>query len=629
MERNIQKNGLVNLVILLLTSVASLTVARYTHSLAGEVVCMFLGLGVLIAGVSWFQMRLEEQERLERMEYEELARGADSGRLFQTQAGDSLPARRSREMFEKYFIRVFTVVLFFLQAGGAWLFWRWLESRPAGPMNQPLMAMALLGMFALILFLMGKYAAGLAQLENQRLLRPGASFLLLGAYLEALVVAGLIAVEADFPKVDFYLARGLSLVLGLLAVETFLGLLLDIYRPRIPGQVGLLLYESRLVGLLSRPEGLFVTAAHALDYQFGFKVSETWFYQFLQRALAWILLAQVAILFASTCLVFVEVGEEALLERFGKPRAGRDVLQPGLHWKLPWPIDQVHRFRTREIQSFNVGFKHDESEEEAKTLLWTVEHYREEYHLLVASREQLAETNNPAGRKSPPVNLVSLNIPVKYQISDVRAWAYQHDDAGALLERVATREVVRYLVGADMSDLLSVSRFEAGDELRRRIQSRADELKLGVKILFAGLQNIHPPVRVAKSYEKVVAARQNREANILSAKAHQILTNALAHADSLRIQRAAEAEQRRLAVSALAREALFTNQVPAYSAAPSVYAQRAYLETLAKGSAETRKIILATTNTQDVILLNLEEKIRADILDVPLPAPAIRTNRNP
>ena len=43
------------------------------------------------------------------------------------------------------------------------------------------------------------------------------------------------------------------------------------------------LYESRLVGLLGQPESLFTTAAHALDYQFGFKVSDTWFFQFLQK----------------------------------------------------------------------------------------------------------------------------------------------------------------------------------------------------------------------------------------------------------------------------------------------------------------------------------------------------------
>ena len=78
-----------------------------------------------------------------------------------------------------------------------------------------------------------------------------------------------------------------------MAVETLVQLVLEIYRPRVKGKVERPLYESRLVGLLGQPEGLITTAAQALDYQFGFKVSETWFYRFFERALGWLLLLQV------------------------------------------------------------------------------------------------------------------------------------------------------------------------------------------------------------------------------------------------------------------------------------------------------------------------------------------------
>ena len=44
------------------------------------------------------------------------------------------------------------------------------------------LAMALLGMFGLILFLLGKYSSGLVRLQGQKLLRPGAAYLLLSAY---------------------------------------------------------------------------------------------------------------------------------------------------------------------------------------------------------------------------------------------------------------------------------------------------------------------------------------------------------------------------------------------------------------------------------------------------------------
>jgi len=620
MERGNLRTGIINFALLVLAALAGYITARYAHTLAGEAACLYLGVGVLLAGLSLFQMRLEEQERIERMEFDELKRGEGSSRLFGDQSADALPARRSRELFEKYFVRGFTLALCLLQLAGAWWMWRRIGAASGEGIRQPWVAMSMFGMMALILFLFGKYAAGLAALQGQRLLRPSANFLLLGAYLLALSVLGIIGVQVDFHWADRVLAVGLTVILALLGVEMLLGMLLDLYRPRVRGQQAHLLYDSRLVGLLSRPEGLFTTAAHALDYQFGFKVSETWFYQFLQKALAWMILVQVGLLLLSTCVVFVDPGEEALLERFGRPVEGRDVLQAGLHVKWPWPIDQARRFQSQAIQSFNVGFEHeDEAGEDHEPVLWTVAHYKEEFHLIVASREQLSDTNNATGRKSPPVNLLSLAIPVQYQIRDVRAWAYGHENAGSLLEDLATREVVRYLVGVDMNEIMSIGRFTAGRELKDLIQQQADDKKLGVEILFVGLQDIHPPVRVAGSYERVVGARQNREADILAAKAHEVRTNRLARAEATRLKGEAEAESRRLEVSAYARAALFTNQIPAFTASPSVYAQRSYLQALAEGSAHIRKVIIATTNTDDVILLNLEERIDIGVLDAPLP----------
>ena len=89
-----------------------------------------------------------------------------------------------------------------------------------------------------------------------------------------------------------------------MAAEMLLTLLLEIYRPRVKGKISRPLYESRFVGLLAQPESLFTTAAQTLDYQFGFNVSETWFFRLLEKNLAFLILAQLAVLFLSTCVVF-------------------------------------------------------------------------------------------------------------------------------------------------------------------------------------------------------------------------------------------------------------------------------------------------------------------------------------
>ena len=623
MERDIHKNGLINLLTLLGVGVAGFAVARYAGSLAGQITAVHVGLGVLVALVSWFQMRLAERERAERFELDEMARSKGSATMFEARDAEVFPAQRAREQFDRFFVPGFTVLLFLLQAGGAYLLWRWLGKAGAGVVAaRSLEALSLFGLFALILFLLGRFSATIARLENHRLLRPGASYLLLGAYLCFITALAIAGIKAEFPKADLYAARGLCVLLGLIALETLAGLIFEIYRPRVKGKVARPLYDSRLVGLLGQPEGLITTAAQALDYQFGFKVSETWFYRFFEKALAWLILLQLAVLLFSTCVVFVDAGEQGLLERFGRPVAGREILGPGAHLKLPWPVDKIYRYRTDEIQTLSVGFAPEAERDREKTILWTVAHAKED-NFLVANREQsLAEDlAAPGDRKAPPVSLLTVSIPVQYQIRDLKAWAYRYEDAAELLQDIATREVVRYLVSVDLNEIMSRKRLEAAHALRERIQAAANGYQLGADILFVGLQDIHPPVKVAPEYEKVVAARQQMQAKILVAEADAIRTNELAGAAAFTITNAAAAARLRLEQTALARAAAFTNQLPAFNAAPSVYRQRAYAQAFAAATAGVRKYVLLTTNTQDVIVFDLQDKIGEDLMRISVTPP--------
>lgn len=613
MDRNVQRNGLVNLLALLAVGGAGFAVARYDGSLAGQVTAVFLGLGVLVAFVSWFQMRLEENERLEKFELEEMARSKGSGTLFAAKEAEVFPAARARQQFEKYFVPIFTVILLLLQGGGAYFLWQWLSGAAVvQPMKQEMLALSLFGLFALVLFLLGRFSATLARLEDHRLLRPGASFLLLGAYLCFATALAIAAVKAEFPNADLYLARGLCAVLALNAVETLLALILEIYRPRVKGKVERPLYESRLVGLLGQPEGLITTAAQALDYQFGFKVSETWFYRFFEKALGWLILLQLGVLIFSTCFVVVESGEQALLERFGRPVGGREVLNPGLHFKWPWPVDRTYRYRTEQIQTLHIGIAEDDDHHGlyGRAVLWTVGHGKED-NFLVANRERTAAESavRPGERRVPPVSLLSVNVPVQYQIHSLTDWAYNHENSSQLLQQIATREVVRYLVSADLNEIMSHGRLEAGNALRERIQAAADANRLGVDIRFAGFQGIHPPVTVAPDYEKVVGAVHQKQARVLAAQAEAIRTNALAEARAFSLTNAAEAGRLGVELNALARAAAFTNQIPAFNAAPSVYRQRAYAQTFATATAQVRKYVVLTTNTAEVISYDLQQRI--------------------
>lgn len=629
MERNVQKTGLVNLIVLLLAGGAAVVLGWYSRTLAGLAGSVFFGIGFLVAVIGFFQMRLEEKEQLEKLEFDEMNRGKGAG-IFAADT-ETFPAKTSREQFERFFTPAFTFLLFVAEAVAVYYLWKWLDRSLLAAPRQPAVALALFGVTALVLFMLGKYSANLAGLEKERLLRPSASYLVLGAYVAFLISIGIGLVLMGFARADVFIARALVVLLGLIAVESLLSLILEIYRPRVRGKQDRLVYESRLVGLLAQPEGIFTTAAQALDYQFGFKVSETWFYRFMERALAWLILLQFAILVLSSCFVFISPGEEGLLERFGKRVDSRAILKPGLHLKLPWPLDKVYRFRTEEIQSFHVGMQPDE--DHGNTILWTVAHEKEAFNVMVASREQVrtnatttagANTNAPAVERGVPVDLLTVGIPVQFQISDVRAWAYEHVDAAKLLEKLATREIVKYFASVNLLNVMSTTRGAASAELQKMIQARADEQKLGVKIIFVGLEDIHPPVKVAPAFENLVAVRQENEAKLLAAKGAAEREVILAQAQAQKEVREAEAFRMNRVAGSGAQGEQFKNQMAAHKAAPEVYMNRLYLETLSRNATNARLYVITTTNTQDVVNLNLEDKINPSISDIPIPPAGTR-----
>src|SRR5688572_8407769 len=151
MERNIRNIGLLNCFVLLLAGGVAYVLGRYSHSLAGQVSAVLFGIGFLASLVSFFQMGLEDKERVEKLDYDEIARDKNAASLFSSEA-ETFPARRSREQFERFFLPGFTVVLFLMEVATAVLLWRWLDNEVVLAPKQPFVALALYAILALILF---------------------------------------------------------------------------------------------------------------------------------------------------------------------------------------------------------------------------------------------------------------------------------------------------------------------------------------------------------------------------------------------------------------------------------------------------------------------------------------------
>ena len=491
----------------------------------------------LVLVIQFHQRALAEQEKLDMTQ---LAEGKDASTIFQArdeQATLFAVAQRRLQILEKWFIPAFSVTIAVYQVGiGLYLLGKITATADIEP-KQPLLVAIFMTAIAFVSFLMSRYATGMSAQPQWKPLRAGGSILLGVAVLCFALAIGLALAQFQIFVVVNVIAWVISILLIVLGAETALNIVLDIYRPRLKYQYSRAAFDSRLLGIINEPGGVFRTAAGAIDYQFGFEVSQTWFYKLLERAIVPLVLFAAVTLYLLSCIVIVNPSEEAIIERFGNPvNNSNDVrlVGPGLAFKWPWPVDIAYKRPVKKVMEISVGYvpKTDPKTGEVireRSLLWGEKHYKEEYQLLVASEQ----TTGKLDAGAVPVSLVMAAVPVQYRIKDLYSFIYNHNEPEKLLESICYRELTKFTASAKIEvdseadlehSLLGAGRAEAKEILTREIQKKADEVGLGVEIVFLGLQGIHPPPEVAADYQKVIGAVQEKQALILGAHAERSKT---------------------------------------------------------------------------------------------------------
>jgi len=625
----------------------------------------------LVLSVQFHQRSLAEQEKLDMGL---LAKDEKASAIFQAsgeRAGLFATAQRHLQILEKWFIPIFSTLIAAYQIGlGLYLLKaviKGLESEP----KQPLLCAIGMTAVAFMSFLISRYATGMSAQPQWKPLRAGGSILLSIAVLCFAIAIGLALSQFKYSQVLNVINWIIPILLLLIGAETTLNLIFDIYRPRLKGQYSRSAFDSRLLGIINEPGGIFRSAAGAIDYQFGFKVSQTWFYKLLEKAIAPLVLFAVITLYLLSCIIVVDPNEEAIIERFGNPKINATDIRhvgPGLHTKWPWPIDIAYKYPTKKVMEINIGFVPKAPNPDKVgygPLLWGQQHYKEEHQLLVASKQ----TSITSDESAVPVGIVIAAVPVQYRVKDLYSFLYNHNEPDKQLEAICYRELTKFATSATIEvdseadlkqSLLGAGRTQAKDILMREIQNAVDEAGLGVEIVFLGLQGIHPPPEVAADYQAVVGAVQEKQALVLEAQANKnetlsALAGSVEMADELyrlaekyqqsekinttedtkelgkqmdnmlekskgdifKTVRESQSYAYEKATLAKADGERFDSQLKAYRAAKNIYKQQLRLSVLEESLKNIRKyIVAADPNDQQVYIIDVQGKLTPSVYDV-------------
>lgn len=629
--------GLFLILFLLNNSVA--TFAESWHFLAGA------GIWILIF-VELYQQRRAWQQRVEveELERQRLQRVGGSESVFeQMRVDEELPMEQRLRLIRKWFIPSFSIVtagllfVFSLLLFPDWAPMEMLKDALGRAHRNQAPTLIIIAGVSLVCFLTSRYCLGLSRTSGWRLMRAGANYMMGNALacLALAVVLGLSYYEIKMP--ELVLARVIPGLMALLAVEIILNLVLDMYRPRMTGEEYRPSYESRILGLFCEPEGVMRSIAHTIDYQFGFKVSETWFYQLLQQAIFPLILFAMITLYLLSIVVVVRPGEQVIISRFGdKPKS---VLNEGAHLKMPWPVETATLYKVDEVRQKVIGFSGDSSifnPADRSPVLWTVKHVTgDEFQLLVASQELKDEnkkaepteavvSTQPAEAEDQhlsPVNIISGTVVLNYHIryddqgKGLLNYVTTFEDPDAILESIAYRQLTQFVASVDPMALMTKDRDAATAHLQASIQAELDKRNTGIELIRVAMIGLHPPVEIANTYEQAINARQERETMIWMAKGMANARVPMADAFAGETLSGAESKRYGKVVIEQANAERFGNQLESFKIAPDVFYLRNYLDVLVQSTANVRKYILATENAKKLYLdVDDKEKISSGLL---------------
>jgi regulator of protease activity HflC (stomatin/prohibitin superfamily) len=642
--------ALVGLAIQVGLVVATAMVGLWTRSPAIQAATWHMLIGVPIWIILAVVYSQSEAERRETLAAEKLAAAdAASAAIFGESSDELQQARQRLAALLGYGLpAVSFLVAISLIVAGLTLLWRFAALAAADdprivttivPTASPVALVFVSGAIAFVAFVAARWISGYTRVSAWRLLRGGASYLMSCFLLAALVLVGaIVAAVLDDTRLFRVIAIAVPAVMLLVGLEILLTGLLEAYRPRRPGEIPRPAFDSRVLGLLTSPESLGQVVGDLINYQFGVEVSRSWLFRLLGRAVTPLTILGAGVLSALSCLVVVGPDEQGVVTRFGAVRG--EVLGPGLHAKLPWPVEAAATHPVGRVLQIMVSSDAAGRAASEEGILWTSGDDR----LATIGMEYYPAPLDTRSDESANVGLalVGADVVVQYRVRDLLEYLRGAVDPGDTLAAIAQQEASRYFACHDLDGLLTLGRTSGGPALERSIQAQSDALGLGLDVVGVAVTSLRPPGgRVARAFHRQIGAQQERQTRIQEGRREAVATlarvagsvdhanrinAAIVELDELRSAAASDPDTvrritaRELDVESLLGEARgeaaelvhaargyrwskavgersarerFAGELLAYEKSPEYYRVRRFLDVLADGLAERRKFIIA------------------------------------
>lgn len=275
----------------------------------------------------------------------------------------------------------------------------------------------------------------------------------------------------------------------------------------------------------------------------------------IKRTILTCLLLAVVLVGALTCFYTVDDKQQGVVTTFGKVT---DTVEPGLHFKLPFGIQQVYKVDVNVYQKIELGYEKGSSGTDV---------YNEDESSMITG----------------DYNIVNVDFFVEYRISDPVQYLFSSNEPELILKNLIQSQVRNVVGSATVDAVLTDGKENIQMQVKELVAEILTQYDIGLTLVEVRIQDAEPPTtEVIEAFKAVETAKQQAEAVVNNAMAYQNaqIPNAKAEADKL-LQNAEYLKQKRIneAVEAVA---MFEAMYEEYKLNPDITLSRMYYEAISQ-----------------------------------------------
>ncbi len=275
----------------------------------------------------------------------------------------------------------------------------------------------------------------------------------------------------------------------------------------------------------------------------------------------------------------VEPNEQGVVLRFG---AYQDTTEAGLHYHLPYPIEQVEKVNQTQERSFTLGENSSSSYSNGYN-----NNYRTNNNAST-TYDNFTESHMLTGDE----NIVDINLTVVWKVKDAKDFLFSVRDPEQTVY-VAAQSVLREIVGqSKMQAIITEDRGRLEDETKTELQALLDEFHSGIQIVRVKMQKADPPQQVVDAFNEVQRAKADMEKFQNQAQAYRNQVIPQARGESAQIINNAEAYQESVINKANGEMDRYLSVYGAYKQGKEVTAKKLYIETMEEVIKNSNKVII-------------------------------------